>query len=172
MAGSFVPRQGNNSYIFPGVGLGAIVSGARLITDEMFMSAAERSRPGERIDLEQGSLYPACHGSATFRPASPRRSRRLRTDAAWPLDRRPTTYWRTCSRTCTSQAIAATHESSVKTHRRSKRRSLAISLACQKKVRANQPAIDGQRFPTGQVLKRRIVPNGNVEIRLVGTCGP
>jgi malate dehydrogenase (oxaloacetate-decarboxylating)(NADP+) len=56
----FVPRQGNNSYIFPGVGLGAIASGSRLVTDEMFMAAAHTlAYLVSKDDIEQGSLYPA-----------------------------------------------------------------------------------------------------------------
>ena len=57
---TFVPRQGNNSYIFPGVGLGAIASGSRLVTDEMFMAAAHAlANSVSEADLKQGSLYPA-----------------------------------------------------------------------------------------------------------------
>jgi malate dehydrogenase (oxaloacetate-decarboxylating)(NADP+) len=57
---TFVPRQGNNSYIFPGVGLGAIASGTRLVTDEMFMGAAHTlAHLVSEADIKQGSLYPA-----------------------------------------------------------------------------------------------------------------
>ena len=57
---TYVPRQGNNSYIFPGIGLGAITSGAKSITDEMFMASAHTlAQLVTESDLEQGSLYPA-----------------------------------------------------------------------------------------------------------------
>jgi len=55
----FVPGQGNNAYIFPGLGLGAIVAGARRITDTMFYAAA-RTLAGlvDQSSLDQGSLFP------------------------------------------------------------------------------------------------------------------
>ncbi len=56
---TLVPRQGNNSYIFPGVGLGAIVCGATRIVDEMFLAAANTlAAQVTPADLDQGSLYP------------------------------------------------------------------------------------------------------------------
>ena len=55
----FVPRQGNNSYIFPGLGLGAIAVKARRITEGMFMAAARAlADQVSTDDLAQGSLYP------------------------------------------------------------------------------------------------------------------
>jgi malate dehydrogenase (oxaloacetate-decarboxylating)(NADP+) len=56
---TYVPGQGNNAYIFPGVGLGAIACGARLVTDEMFFEAAHAlAQQVSESDLEQGLIYP------------------------------------------------------------------------------------------------------------------
>jgi malate dehydrogenase (oxaloacetate-decarboxylating)(NADP+) len=56
---TYVPGQGNNSYIFPGVGLGAIAAKARHITDEMFMAAAKTlAQEVSQADLAVGRMYP------------------------------------------------------------------------------------------------------------------
>ncbi len=56
---TFVPRQGNNAYIFPGIGLGAIACGATRITEEMFLAAARAlASQVSETDLEQASLFP------------------------------------------------------------------------------------------------------------------
>jgi malate dehydrogenase (oxaloacetate-decarboxylating) len=51
--------QCNNSFIFPGVGLGVWVGRARRVTDGMFLEAARAlAHAIEPSDLESGSLYP------------------------------------------------------------------------------------------------------------------
>ena len=53
------PAQGNNVYIFPGLGLGAIACGARHVPEEMFFVAAKAlASEVSAGDLEQGSVYP------------------------------------------------------------------------------------------------------------------
>ena len=55
----FVPGQGNNAYIFPGVGLGVIASRSRLVTDEMFLAASHSLANQESdADLNVGRVYP------------------------------------------------------------------------------------------------------------------
>jgi malate dehydrogenase (oxaloacetate-decarboxylating)(NADP+) len=53
------PGQGNNAYVFPGIGLGAVVCRARSIPDEFFLTAA-RTLAGlvTEKDLERGTVYP------------------------------------------------------------------------------------------------------------------
>ena len=57
---TFVAGQGNNSYIFPGVGLGVVASEARHVTDRMF-SAAARALDQMVLDsdLAIGRVYPS-----------------------------------------------------------------------------------------------------------------
>ncbi len=53
------PGQGNNAYIFPGVGLGVVASRSRRVVDEMFLVAAQRlSQLVPEASLAAGSLYP------------------------------------------------------------------------------------------------------------------
>ncbi len=55
----FQPGQGNNAYIFPGVGLGVVASGAGKVTDEMFLvAAAALSDMVGEAEFAKGMLYP------------------------------------------------------------------------------------------------------------------
>ena len=56
----FVPGQSNNTYIFPGMGLGIISCRVRHVTDEMFFVAAKTlSSLVNEDDLALGRLYPS-----------------------------------------------------------------------------------------------------------------
>jgi len=51
--------QCNNVYVFPGIGLGAIITGAKTVTDSMFAAAANALADlVTEEDLEAGVLYP------------------------------------------------------------------------------------------------------------------
>jgi malate dehydrogenase (oxaloacetate-decarboxylating)(NADP+) len=57
---TFVPGQANNSYIFPGVGLGILSSEASRVTDEMFAAAAKAlDEQVSQEDFALGRIYPS-----------------------------------------------------------------------------------------------------------------
>ena len=56
---TFVPGQANNSYIFPGVGLGLLASRSTRVPDEMFLAAARTlAQEVAPEDLALGRIYP------------------------------------------------------------------------------------------------------------------
>ena len=57
---TLVPGQGNNAYIFPGIGLGIVCTGARRVTETMFIAAA-RTLAGliRESELAEGRVYPS-----------------------------------------------------------------------------------------------------------------
>lgn len=53
------PGQGNNAYVFPGIGLGAIAVNAGKINDPMFLASAQSlASLVSQKDLDAGTLYP------------------------------------------------------------------------------------------------------------------
>ena len=57
--GLWRPGQGNNAYVFPGIGLGAIACGTPKVSDNMFLAAASSlAKQVHQKDLDEGALYP------------------------------------------------------------------------------------------------------------------
>jgi len=55
----FVPGQANNAYIFPGLGLGLIMSGAIRVHDDMLLAASEAlAAQVSQENFDRGLLYP------------------------------------------------------------------------------------------------------------------
>lgn len=53
------PAQGNNAYVFPGIGLGAVACRARTLPDALFLTAARTLAALVRQDdLDHGAIYP------------------------------------------------------------------------------------------------------------------
>ncbi|KAL9250872.1 NADP-dependent malic enzyme-like protein [Drosera capensis] len=56
---TFVPGQANNAYIFPGLGLGLIISGAIRVHDDMLLAASEAlAAQVSEENFSKGLLYP------------------------------------------------------------------------------------------------------------------
>ncbi|MDX2502954.1 MAG: NAD-dependent malic enzyme [Gammaproteobacteria bacterium] len=56
---TFHPGQGNNAYVFPGIGLGSLACQARVISDGMFLEAARvLAEQVSEDDLSAGTVYP------------------------------------------------------------------------------------------------------------------
>ncbi|KAI8625145.1 NADP-dependent malic enzyme [Xylariaceae sp. FL1651] len=56
---TYWPNQGNNVYVFPGLGLGAILAKASKVTDEMvYVSAASLAESLNAEEIHKGLIYP------------------------------------------------------------------------------------------------------------------
>lgn len=56
---TYYPNQGNNVYVFPGLGLGAILAKASKVTDEMvYIAAASLAESLNADEIHKGLIYP------------------------------------------------------------------------------------------------------------------
>ena len=56
---TYYPNQGNNVYVFPGIGLGAILSKSSRVTDNMiYTSAAALAGSLNAEEVQKGLIYP------------------------------------------------------------------------------------------------------------------
>ena len=56
---TYYPNQGNNVYVFPGIGLGAILSKASRVTDNMiYTSTAALAGSLNAEEIHKGLIYP------------------------------------------------------------------------------------------------------------------
>lgn len=54
-----IPGQGNNAYVFPGVGLGIVATKSTNVSDEMFLLAAKKIAESlSETDLKHGRIFP------------------------------------------------------------------------------------------------------------------
>ena len=55
----FMTGQGNNAYVFPGMGLGIVSVQSKLVSDEMFLAVAHTLAAQTSVeDLQLGRIYP------------------------------------------------------------------------------------------------------------------
>ena len=60
---TFTPGQGNNAYIFPGVGLGIVLTRAKIISNDLFLVAARTlAKLVTNEELSNGQLFPSLSG--------------------------------------------------------------------------------------------------------------
>ncbi|KAJ4767960.1 Malic enzyme [Rhynchospora pubera] len=56
---TFVPGQANNAYIFPGLGLGLVISGAIRVHEDMLLAASEAlAEQATQENFDKGSIFP------------------------------------------------------------------------------------------------------------------
>ncbi|NAV00701.1 NAD-dependent malic enzyme, partial [Klebsiella pneumoniae] len=56
---TFVPGQSNNAYIFPGLGLGLVISGAVRVHEDMLLAASKAlADQATQDNFEKGSIFP------------------------------------------------------------------------------------------------------------------